>query len=126
MKITKREDAKRRPLPGRIINLVVGQDDAVSPSDVMTMGFARYSEESGPMDPHHHVEEIVYVMSATDGYLRHGGFGDEPNELGDRIPLSAGDILHVPAYEWHVFEFDAGGHVDIIFFYSASDVYSNQ
>jgi len=29
--------------------------------------------------------------------------------------------LHFPESEWHVFEFDEGGHVEIIFFYSQSE-----
>jgi hypothetical protein len=124
MKFLKRSDVAPLHLPGRVLNLMVGKDDAASPSSIMTMGYARYSAESGPMEPHHHVEEIVVVLSSQDGYVRHGGFGDAPNELGERIPLEAGTILHVPHMEWHVFEYDEGGHVDIIFFYSAADVYS--
>ena len=59
MKLIKREDAPKKPLPGRVLQLLVGQEGAASPSSVMTMGFARYSAESGPMAPHHHAEEIV-------------------------------------------------------------------
>jgi len=124
MKFLKRKEVEPIHLPGRRLNLIVGQKDAASPSDIMTMGFAHYSAESGPMEPHHHVEEIVYIMSAQDGYVRFGGFGEAANELGARIPLEAGMILHIPDMEWHVFEYDEGGHVDIIFFYSAADVYS--
>lgn len=124
MQFLKREEITKKPLPGRVIQLMVGQEDAASASNVMTMGFAHYSEESGPMDPHRHAEEIVYVLSAQDGYVRYGGYGEQPDELGDRISLAAGTILHIPELEWHVFEFDEGGHVDIIFFYSQADVYS--
>ena len=124
MKFVTRAQVKPLPLPGRVLNLVVGKEDSASPSQRMTMGFARYSEESGPMQPHHHVEEIVYILTAENGYVRYGGFGDEPDELGERILLQAGQILHIPDMEWHVFEYDPGGHVDIIFFYSAADVYS--
>lgn len=124
MKFFTREEVKPMPLPGRVLNLVVGAQDAVSHSDKMTMGFARYSEESGPMEPHHHVEEIVYILSAQNGWVRHGGFGEAPDQLGDPVPLEAGMILHIPDMEWHVFEFKPGGHVDIIFFYSQADVYS--
>jgi len=126
MKLIKREEVARRPLPGRVIQLVVGKDEAVSPSEVMTMGYAHYSAESGPMAPHRHAEEIVVITGSEQGYTRYGGFGDEPNELGERIPLEVGMILHFPRGEWHVFEFDEGGMVDIIFFYSQSDVYSDK
>ena len=126
MKLIKREEVAKRPLPGRVIQLVVGKDEAVSPSEVMTMGYAHYSAESGPMAPHRHAEEIVVVTGSEQGYTRYGGFGDEPDELGERIPLEVGMILHFPRGEWHVFEFDEGGMVDIIFFYSQSDVYSDK
>ena len=124
MKLFERQEIAKKPLPGRVLQLVVGEKDAASPSSVMTMGFARYSAESGPMSPHRHAEEIVYILSSQDGYTRYGGCGDEPNELGVRVVLKPGMILHFPAKEWHVFDFDEGGHVDIIFFYSQADVYS--
>ena len=126
MELIKREDVKKKPLPGRLLQLVVSKEDAVSHSDVMTMGFARYSAESGPMDPHRHVEEIVYILSADDGWTRYGGSGDEPDELGEKVPLHEGMTLHYPGDEWHVFGFEEGGHVDIIFFYAQPDVYSKK
>lgn len=126
MELINREQVEKRQLPGRVLQLVVGKDDAVSQSDVMTMGFARYSAESGPMEPHRHVEEIVYILGARDGWTRHGGFGPEPDELGDKIPLHPGMTLHYPGDEWHVFGFEEGGFVEIIFFYAQSDVYSDK
>lgn len=126
MKLIQRDEVKKNPLPGRVIQLVTGGENSVSPSEVITMGFAHYSEESGPMEPHRHVEEIVYILGAKDGYTRFGGFGDQADELGDRVTLEAGMTLHFPADEWHVFEFDNGGFVDIIFFYSDPSVYAGQ
>lgn len=126
MKLILRDDVKKNPLPGRMLQLVTGGEASVSPSEVITMGFAHYSSESGPMDPHRHVEEIVYILGAKDGYTRYGGFGDQPDELGDRVVLEDGMTLHFPADEWHVFEFDEGGFVDIIFFYSDPGVYAGQ
>lgn len=126
MKLIKREDVAKKLLPGRVIQLVVSREGAVSPSEVMTMGFARYSAEAGQMAPHRHAEEIVYILSAQDGWTRYGGFGDEPNELGGPVPLAPGMTLHFPENEWHVFEFAEGGHEEIIFFYGQSDVYSKK
>ena len=126
MQLIKRENLQAMQLPGRVIQQAVGKEGAASPSTEMTMGFARYSEESGPMEPHHHAEEIVVVVTAQDGYIRYGGFGEQPDALGERISLEAGTILHIPELEWHVFEYDEGGHVDIIFFYSQADVYSKK
>jgi hypothetical protein len=126
MKLFERENIAKKDLPGRMIQLVVGKEGAASPSDVMTMGFATYSAASGPMAPHRHAEEIVYILSSDRGYTRYGGTGEEPNELGERIVLEPGMILHFPRDEWHVFEYEEGGHVDIIFFYSQADVYSKE
>jgi len=126
MELIKRDDVGKKPLPGRVLQLVTGQEGAVSQSDMITMGFARYSAESGPMDPHHHVEEVVYILESKDGWVRHGGFGDQPDELGEPVTLEPGMTLHFPENEWHVFEFNEGGHVDIIFFYAHPDVYSKK
>ena len=125
VRLLRRDVLKPESLPGRVIQKAIGRD-GLSPSRKMTMGFAHYSEDSGPMAPHHHAEEIVVVLTAQDGYVRYGGFGEQPDELGGRIPLEAGTILHIPGMEWHVFEYDEGGHVDIIFFYSQADVYSKK
>jgi hypothetical protein len=38
----------------------------------MTVGFAHYSDESGPMEPHHHAEETIYIVDARNGYIRPG------------------------------------------------------
>ncbi|MBC8265177.1 MAG: hypothetical protein H8E47_13765 [Anaerolineales bacterium] len=126
MKLIKREDVKKKPLPGRMLQLVVGKEDAVSSSKVMTMGFAHFSGESRPMASHHHAEEVIFVLSAQDGWVRHGGYSDQPDQLGEPVSLEAGMILHFPELEWHVLEFAEGGHIDIAFFYSQSDVPSDR
>jgi len=123
VELIKRSDVDGKELPGRWIQLLVGKGESVSKSTAMTMGFAHYSGKSGPMDPHHHAEEIVYILSAADGWVRNGGFGEKP-ELGDKVPLEVGMTLHFPEKEWHVFQFDLGGHVDIIFFYSETNIFS--
>lgn len=117
MELIERDRLTKESLPGRVIQKAVG-NDAFSTSGKMTMGFARYSDESGPMEPHHHAEEIVYILSADRGWVRKG---DEQENLGAEIPLKAGMTLHFPPLEWHVFEFEPGGHVDIIFFYGQVD-----
>jgi hypothetical protein len=117
MDLIRRDTLKKEFLPGRVIQKAVGKDSAYE-SNRMSMGFAHYSDESGPMDPHHHAEEIVYIIRAQEGWVR---FGDSPEELSNPIPLEAGMTLHFPTLEWHVFEFKPGGHVDIIFFYGQVD-----
>lgn len=117
MKFLKREALKKECLPGRVIQKAVGKDGA-STSGKITMGFARYSEESGPMEPHHHAEEVIYVLSAQKGYVR---YGPSPKDLGERIVLEEGMTLHFPHLEWHVFEYEPDGHLEIIFIYGQVD-----
>jgi hypothetical protein len=124
--VVKRSDVKKKLLPGRALQLVVGRDDAASASGALTMGFAHYSTESGKMEPHRHAEEVVLILGAKDGWARYGGVGDKPNEMGEPFPLKKDLILHIPESEWHVFGFSDGGYVDIAFFYGQADVYSKQ
>jgi len=117
MEIITRDQLERVLLPGRAIQKAVGKD-AYSKSTRMTMGYAYYSAETGPMEPHHHAEEIVYILSTDRGWIRKGA---EKDQLSDPIPLKAGMTIHIPPLEWHVFEYEDGGHVDILFFYGQVD-----
>ena len=78
MKLMPRDTLKKEMLPGRVVQHVVGKT-GVSRSEKMTAGFACYSEESGPMQPHQHAEEVVHVIDAKDGYVR---YGQSPDKLG--------------------------------------------
>jgi hypothetical protein len=104
-------------LPGRVIQKAIGRD-SFSESGEMTVGFAHYSAESGVMEPHHHAEEAIFVVDAKDGWVR---FGPEKDKLGDPVPLEPGMVMHSPPFEWHVFEFDEGGYVDLLFIYGRVD-----
>ena len=117
MNIIARGQIEQIRLPGRIIQKVVGKD-GLSNSGKMTMGFARYSAESGPMEPHHHAEEICYIIAAQKARICYGGTKER---LPESAPLEAGMTLHVDELEWHAFEYDEGGFVDIIFFYGQVD-----
>jgi len=117
LNVIPRENLKREMLKGRVVQHSVGKAGA-SKSARMTVGFARYSEESGPMEPHQHAEEVVYVVDAKDGWVR---YGPSPDKLGERIQLRRGMTLHTPELEWHVFEYDRGGYVDIVFYYAQVD-----
>jgi hypothetical protein len=117
MNYFRRAEVDRVRLPGRVIQTAVGKD-ALSRSQKITMGFAHYSAESGPMEPHQHAEEVVYILDARDGWMRYGPGKDE---LGERIPLEGGMVLHIPPLEWHVFGYDEGGYVDIVFIYGQVD-----
>ena len=117
MEIIRRSDLKKEHLPGRVIEKAVGKG-SYSRSDEMTVGFGHYSEKSGPMEPHRHAEEVVYIVSSEHGSIR---YGEDPENLTVTVPLETGMLLHIPEGEWHVFEFDPDGHVEIIFIYGRVD-----
>lgn len=117
MRIIRKHEEKSEVLPGRIITKAVGKGNP-SESARMTVGYADYCVEAGPMSPHNHAEEVVFIIKSDKGYVR---FGAEEDKLGERIPLEAGMLLHFPPLEWHVFEYDQGGRVEIIFIYGQVD-----
>ena len=112
-----RNDLNRQVLPGRIIENVVGVNGPIG-SERMTVGFATYSAEAGRMEPHNHAEETIYVGSSDRGWVRYGG---RPEALQHKLALEAGMVLHFDALEWHVFEYDEGGSVEIVFIYGQVD-----
>ncbi|MCD4671680.1 MAG: hypothetical protein K8R77_03360 [Anaerolineaceae bacterium] len=117
MRFIKRDGLEQIILPGRLIQKAVGKDCPVD-SSKMTVGFAHYSAESGAMEPHHHAEEVCYILFAYKGWVR---YGPSPDRLGEPVALETGMLLHNPPLEWHVFEYGEGGHVDIIFVYGQVD-----
>ena len=117
MRVIQREDLTKIHLPGRVIEKAVGKD-SLSISEEMTVGFGHYSDQSGPMEPHRHAEEVVFIVSSKAGRIR---YGKDPESLDVIVPLQTGMILHIPEAEWHVFEFDPDGHVEIIFIYGRVD-----
>lgn len=117
MKIIQRNDVGLERLPGRVIQKLIGKD-AFSPSGKMSMGFARYSEESGNMEPHQHAEEICYVINVKNGWIR---YGQRADDLGDPVMLKVGMTIHNPAFEWHAFGFEKSGFVEILYFYGQVD-----
>ncbi len=117
MKIIERHQVTTVDLPGRKIQTLVGKG-AYSASEKMTMGYAHYSDDSGPMEPHHHAEEICFVVDAHDSWVESG---PTAQNLGNPVSLTKGMTLHVPALEWHVFRWEPGGYLDILFFYGQVD-----
>jgi mannose-6-phosphate isomerase-like protein (cupin superfamily) len=101
-------------LKGRIVRECIGASPAPVASDRMTVGFARYCEDVGPMEPHHHAEETIYVVSAKNVWVR---FGGSQENLDHKVDLKDGDLLHFPELEWHVFEYSEGGFLDIVYIY---------
>ncbi len=114
MKSFYRNEIPKASLPGRLIQRAVGADSFSSSPD-LTIGFAHYSVESGPMEPHRHAEEVIYVIDCKDGWVE---YGPEKDSLPLRLNLACGVILHIPEYEWHAIRYAEGGFVDILFSYA--------
>jgi gentisate 1,2-dioxygenase len=117
MNIFKSSSLEVQKLPGRGVRKAIGRESK-SLSGKMTMGHVRYSGEFGPMEPHNHAEEALYIVDADRGWIRSG---DGKEKLGEKVYLEKGMILHVPELEWHVFGFDEGGFIDALFFYGQVD-----
>ena len=117
MKIVKKDQVIIDPLPGRGLLRVIGKDSHFE-SKRMTVGYAKYSSEYGVMEPHAHVEETVIITKVKDGWV---SWGDSKDNLTGTKKLEEGMVLHIPDDEWHVFTYDEGGYVEIIFIYSGID-----
>lgn len=117
MRTIKRSETRVDPLPGRGIRRFVGRSSALE-SESMTVGTARYADEFGPMEPHQHAEETVYILEAERAWVR---WGPRRDELTERIDLAPGVVIHTPALEWHVFEWEPGGHLELLFVYGQVD-----
>jgi hypothetical protein len=117
MRTTRRLDTPVDPLPGRGIRRFVGRNSAID-SEEMTVGTALYADEFGPMEPHNHAEETVYILDADRAWVR---WGASPDDLPNRIDLEAGVVINTPSLEWHVFEWEPGGHIELLFIYGQVD-----
>ena len=117
MEYRKRDTLPEVVLPGRMIANAVGKGAPIE-SCKMTVGFGKYCAEAGPMEPHHHAEETVYIVDAHRGRVRYGG---TPDNLLHQLTLEPGMVLHFDELEWHVFEYDQGGLIEIIFIYGQTD-----
>jgi hypothetical protein len=110
----RRNDVETGVIPGRAVQRAIGREGR-SPSELVSVGFARFSAEHGEMPPHCHGEEAMYVLDARDGWVEYGSAEDQ---LDSRCDLAAGMVLHVTAGEWHVFRHAPDGFVDIVFFFT--------
>ncbi len=117
MRIVKREAIYPNMLPGRIIASAVGRNSALS-SEKMTICFATYSAESGPMEPHNHAEETVVVLDCKNGWVKRGPSKDNLNE---KYALKKGTVMYFDELEWHVFEYGEGGYIDALCIYGQVD-----
>lgn len=120
MEYMKTSDIPLNKLPGCGIQKAVGNEpDTVISSDVMKVSICTYSRKYGPMIPVHHAEETIVVLRSDQAWVEWGGFSDEmPEEFPGRQELAAGDILHFPDLEWHVFRFPEDGSLTVASIYA--------
>ncbi len=111
MKQVTKEEAKVKHCRARTI-YAVAEEDGVFKSDHMMMGFARFDKTLGDMIPHSHPEEGMYVIDCARAYVRYGASRET---LGERHSIAPGMIMWAAEGEWHAFEFDDGGFMDIVF-----------
>lgn len=117
MQYVKKEDVKTEALVGRGLQKVVGKNSYFE-STQMSVGYALYNADYGEMEPHCHAEETVIVTKLKDGWIE---WGNTKDNLTQRCKLEEGMIFHIPENEWHVFRYEPGGHVEIIFIYGQTD-----
>jgi len=117
MRVLHRGDIAKESLVGRVLQKAIGKGSA-SESRKMTVAFAHYSADSGPMEPHQHAEETVYIIDAKDGWIRKG---PSKTDLPEKVMVRAGTILHFDELEWHVFEYGGGGFIDALCIYGQVD-----
>lgn len=118
MEIIARKDVTEAKLPGRFMQKIVGaaKDGYISDSNIFNIGYCRYCQEAGPMEPHMHAEETVQILSSDRAWIR---YGPEKDNLSFKIPLEKDMTLHIPPREWHVFEYEDGGSLEILFIYGS-------
>ena len=115
MKIIKQGEAPTQKLPGRYATRVVGKtDDYYYHSDTLHFGHCLYNESVGPMEPHAHAEECMYILGCKDACIYSGPAKDD---MPDCAELAPGMVISMPGGEWHVFRYGAGGFVEILYCY---------
>lgn len=113
MRVIYRNELKEDLLPGRFMQKVVGnaENGYLSHSNIFNIGYCKYCAEAGRMEPHMHAEETVQILSSDRAWVC---FGPEKDNLPNKILLEKDMTLHIPEGEWHVFEYEDGGSLEIL------------
>ena len=115
MKIINKGEAPTQKLQGRYATRIVGKtDDYYYHSDTLHFGHCLFRGDTGPMTPHAHAEECMYILDCKDAWILSGPSQDD---MPDRAELEPGMVISMPAAEWHVFRYKEGGFVEILYCY---------
>ena len=118
MQIINRKDIPGKVFPGRTRWPAFGSEEAAFQIDDASVGFARFSLEAGPMEPHKHENEILYVLDCKDAFMLYG----DTKDVQSKQPLQVGDIFRMKEGEWHCFSFEnQEGYLEMITFYATAD-----
>ena len=104
-------------LPGRTLRDAVGKNGPIVTTGLRVC-VCVYSEEAGPMEPHRHIEEACYVTRSDRAWVRYGSTKDC---LDGKELLTPGMLIHFPDWEWHVFEYEKGGMLELVCFYGSTE-----
>lgn len=104
-------------LPGRTVREAIGKKGPVL-TTAMRVCICEYSEASGPMEAHRHIEEACYVSKSDRAWVRYGSTKDCTE---GKVMLTPGMLIHFPDWEWHVFEYEDGGMLELICFYGSTE-----
>jgi len=107
MKFITTEEIPVKALPGRGVQKAVGLESAIT-SNKMTISLCTYNDSFGPMEPHNHAEETIYIVDVEDGWIL---AGDTKDHLPNKVVLKKGMIVHFDPLEWHVFQYGRGGYI---------------
>ena len=116
MEILSGKDMDRNVLPGRIVNEAVGKNGPVF-TTAMRVCICEYCAQAGKMEPHRHIEEACYVSQSDRAWVR---YGNTPDCEDGKVMLEEGMVMHFPAWEWHVFEYEDGGSLTLVCFYAST------
>lgn len=109
---------EKTPYTGRNITKIIEKGGVVESKNI-TMGIAEFSNAIGPMLPHKHGEEGIYVLEAVNCWTRRG---DTADTLEERHPVETGMVLRYLEDEWHIFEFEGEGYLRIVFFFGTGSI----
>ncbi len=118
MELIVRKDVPEQLLPGRFMQKIVGktEDGYLSDSRILNIGYCRYCAEAVPHGAPH-----ARRGDGADPLLRQslGALRAQQGRPAQQDPVGKGHDAPYPPREWHVFEYEEGGSLEILFIYGS-------